>query len=69
MLSVPSWQVQPLTIVGVTGLINLFNYTTYDILNNRADYLQFQAWVLMWVFLLREPKVPSCEPDPCYWWL
>ncbi|SCV68754.1 BQ2448_875 [Microbotryum intermedium] len=26
------FSVQPLTIVGVTGLINLFNYTTYDIL-------------------------------------
>ncbi|GAA5840606.1 hypothetical protein JCM3766R1_000709 [Sporobolomyces carnicolor] len=41
--------VQPLTIVGVTGLINLFNYTTFDILRNyNVDYLQFQAWVLIW---------------------
>lgn len=39
--------VQPLTIVGVTGLINLFNYTVYDIIENQVDYLQFQAWVLM----------------------
>ncbi|KAK4700410.1 hypothetical protein P7C70_g5839, partial [Phenoliferia sp. Uapishka_3] len=43
--------VQPLTIVGVTGLINLFNYTTYDILKQTGpeiNYLQFQAWVLIW---------------------
>ncbi|KAL8278439.1 hypothetical protein RQP46_009129 [Phenoliferia psychrophenolica] len=43
--------VQPLTIVGVTGLINLFNYTTYDILQQTGpeiNYLQFQAWVLIW---------------------
>lgn len=42
--------VQPLTIVGVTGLINLFNYTAYDILEKSGadiDYLQFQAWSLM----------------------
>lgn len=40
--------VQPLTIVGVTGLINLFNYTAYDIMKDTgADYLQFQAWSLM----------------------
>ena len=39
-----------LTIVGVTGLINLQNYTTYNILQsyNNVDYLQFQAWVLIW---------------------
>lgn len=42
------FSVQPLTIVGVTGLINLFNYTTFDIINNTGiDYLQFQAWALM----------------------
>lgn len=40
--------VQPLTIVGITGLINLFNYTVFDILaGTGVDYLQFQAWVLM----------------------
>lgn len=40
--------VQPLTIVGITGLINLFNYTVFDILKGTGvDYLQFQAWVLM----------------------
>jgi hypothetical protein len=37
----------------VTGLINLFNYTTYDILEGRADFLQFQAWALMCVLSLR----------------
>ncbi|GAA5836117.1 hypothetical protein JCM11251_007374 [Rhodosporidiobolus azoricus] len=41
--------VQPLTIVGVTGLINLFNYTTFDILRDYdVDYLQFMAWTLIW---------------------
>ncbi|GAA6018663.1 hypothetical protein JCM10207_009001 [Rhodosporidiobolus poonsookiae] len=43
------FSVQPLTIVGVTGLINLFNYTTYDILRDyNVDYLQFMAWTLIW---------------------
>ncbi|KAI8457845.1 HCO3 transporter family-domain-containing protein, partial [Phakopsora pachyrhizi] len=44
---------QPLTIVGVTGLINLFNYTNYDIAtrDNGVNYLQFQAWVLIWAAL------------------
>lgn len=42
------FSVQPLTIVGVTGLINLFNYTAYDIVKDYdVDYLQFQAWSLM----------------------
>lgn len=53
------FSVQPLTIVGVTGLINLFNYTTYDILSNYdVDYLQFQAWALMSVSMsqLRFPS-------------
>lgn len=46
--------VQPLTIVGVTGLINLFNYTTFDILEDRAVFLQFQAWAvsLFWQDLI-----------------
>ncbi|KAG0148249.1 hypothetical protein CROQUDRAFT_75730 [Cronartium quercuum f. sp. fusiforme G11] len=41
---------QPLTIVGVTGLINLFNYTDYDIVvkDYGVNYLQFQAWMLIW---------------------
>ena len=44
------FSVQPLTIVGVTGLINLFNYTAYDILKGTGvNYLQFQAWSLMCV--------------------
>ena len=34
-------------VVGITGLINLFNYTTFDIIAGHANYLQFQAWVLM----------------------
>ncbi|GAA5961225.1 hypothetical protein JCM3765_002876 [Sporobolomyces pararoseus] len=43
------FSVQPLTIVGVTGLINLFNYTTFDILRDyNVNFLQFQAWVLIW---------------------
>jgi hypothetical protein len=45
----PIFSVQPLTIVGVTGLINLFNYTDYTIVVEHwgIDYLQFQAWMLM----------------------
>lgn len=41
---------QPLTIVGVTGLINLFNYTDYDIVVRKygVNYSQFQAWMLIW---------------------
>ncbi|MBW0514451.1 hypothetical protein O181_054166 [Austropuccinia psidii MF-1] len=41
---------QPLTIVGVTGLINLFNYTDFDIVFERygVNFLQFQAWMLIW---------------------
>ncbi|GAA5955163.1 hypothetical protein JCM8115_001870 [Rhodotorula mucilaginosa] len=47
------FSVQPLTIVGVTGLINLFNYTTYDILDSYdVDYLQFQAWALIWAAIM-----------------
>ena len=44
----PVFSVQPLTFVGVTGLINLFNYTNYDIVEPYGiDYLQFQCWMLM----------------------
>ncbi|KAF2009183.1 HCO3 transporter family protein [Aaosphaeria arxii CBS 175.79] len=41
---------QPLTIVGVTGLISLFNYTTYDIIKQYdvTLYPQFMAWVGIW---------------------
>ncbi|KAF2150251.1 hypothetical protein K461DRAFT_281488 [Myriangium duriaei CBS 260.36] len=42
---------QPLTIVGITGLISLFNYTIYDIAVHQgiADrYPEFIAWVAIW---------------------
>ncbi|KAF3041005.1 hypothetical protein E8E11_005093 [Didymella keratinophila] len=41
---------QPLTIVGVTGLIALFNYTIYDIIemHDPAIYPAFTAWVGIW---------------------
>jgi MFS superfamily sulfate permease-like transporter len=41
---------QPLTIVGVTGLISLFNYTIYDIIKQYdiSLYPQFMAWVSIW---------------------
>jgi hypothetical protein len=42
---------QPLTVVGITGLISLFNYTVYDIAvaQGVADiYPQLIAWVSIW---------------------
>lgn len=41
---------QPLTIVGVTGLISLFNFTIYDIVEayDPAIYPQFMAWTGIW---------------------
>lgn len=41
---------QPLTIVGITGLISLFNYTIFDIINlhDPSIYPQFMAWVGIW---------------------
>lgn len=42
---------QPLTIVGITGLISLFNYTIYDIAEKQhiTDlYPEFLAWVAIW---------------------
>ncbi|KAK5120973.1 hypothetical protein LTR85_005757 [Meristemomyces frigidus] len=42
---------QPLTVVGITGLISLFNYTIYDIAvaqGIRDLYPQFIAWVSIW---------------------
>jgi hypothetical protein len=41
---------QPLTIVGITGLISLFNYTIYDILQmyDGGIYLQFMCWTAIW---------------------
>ena len=42
---------QPLTVVGITGLISLFNYTTYAITEQMGIpelYPQFIAWVSIW---------------------
>ena len=41
---------QPLTIVGVTGLISLFNFTIYDIISiyDISIYPQFMAWTAIW---------------------
>lgn len=41
---------QPLTIVGITGLISLFNYTIYDIIKmyDVSIYPQFMAWTAIW---------------------
>ncbi|KAL8913354.1 MAG: hypothetical protein Q9171_001831 [Xanthocarpia ochracea] len=41
---------QPLTIVGITGLISLFNYTIYDIIKiyDAALYPEFMVWVAIW---------------------
>ena len=42
---------QPLTIVGITGLISLFNYTVYDIAVAQGIqelYPQLIAWVSIW---------------------
>ena len=41
---------QPLTVVGITGLISLFNYTIFDIIK-RHDvtlYPRFISWVAIW---------------------
>jgi MFS superfamily sulfate permease-like transporter len=41
---------QPITVVGITGLISLFNYTIYDIikLHDVSLYPQFMVWVAIW---------------------
>ncbi|PLB54685.1 hypothetical protein P170DRAFT_452394 [Aspergillus steynii IBT 23096] len=41
---------QPLTIVGITGLISLFNYTIYDIVTRYepAIYANFMCWTAIW---------------------
>ncbi|KAK5093412.1 hypothetical protein LTR70_004772 [Exophiala xenobiotica] len=41
---------QPLTVVGITGLISLFNYTIYDIiiLHDVTLYPRFMVWVGIW---------------------
>jgi hypothetical protein len=49
----PIFSIQPLTFVGVTGLINLVNYTQYDLVVgyyglDNIDYLRVQAWSLIW---------------------
>jgi boron transporter len=36
---------QPLTIVGVTGPITVFNYTVFEIIAGRTDYFQFMCWI------------------------
>lgn len=41
---------QPLTVVGITGLISLFNYTIYDIIKiyDVTLYPRFMVWVGIW---------------------
>lgn len=41
---------QPITVVGITGLISLFNYTIYDIINMHEPsiYPMFMCWVGIW---------------------
>lgn len=41
---------QPLTIVGITGLISLFNYTIYDIIKiyDITLYARFMCWTAIW---------------------
>jgi hypothetical protein len=41
---------QPLTIVGVTGPITVFNYTVFDIMASRTNYLSFMSWIGMYGF-------------------
>ncbi|KFA54806.1 hypothetical protein S40293_00803 [Stachybotrys chartarum IBT 40293] len=44
---------QPLTIVGVTGPITVFNYTVYDIMRpTGVNYLGFMAWIGIWSLML-----------------
>ena len=46
-----TFSAQPLTVVGITGLISLFNYTVYDIAAAQGIahlYPQFIAWVSIW---------------------
>lgn len=46
---------QPLTVVGITGLISLFNYTIYDIAvaqGIRDLYPQFICWVSIWAAIM-----------------
>lgn len=45
---------QPITIVGVTGLIALFNFTIYDIvvIYEPAIYPAFIAWTGIWAAIM-----------------
>lgn len=46
-----TFSAQPLTVVGITGLISLFNYTIFDIARAQgieALYPQFICWVSIW---------------------
>lgn len=45
---------QPITIVGVTGLIALFNYTIYDIITpyEPSIYPQFMCWTAIWAAIM-----------------
>ena len=56
---------QPLTIVGVTGLISLFNFTIYDIINiyDVSIYPQFMAWTGIWaaIFHLLVAILNGCD--------
>jgi boron transporter len=36
---------QTLTIVGVTGPITVFNYTVFDIMASRTNYICFMCWI------------------------
>lgn len=39
---------QPLCIVGVTGPISIFNYTVYDLIDDKSIYFQFMCWICLW---------------------
>jgi MFS superfamily sulfate permease-like transporter len=45
---------QPLNIVGITGLISLFNYTIYNIVEQYdiSIYPQFMCWTAIWAAIL-----------------
>ncbi|KAI9846075.1 MAG: hypothetical protein M1837_004331 [Sclerophora amabilis] len=44
---------QPLTIVGVTGPITVFNYTTFDIIRGRGtNYFAFMCWIGLWSLVM-----------------
>ena len=46
----PTLGAQPLTVVGITGLISLFSYTIYDIIRiyDVSIYPQFMWWTAIW---------------------